>query len=502
MANWLMRKIKGAAYDAGEQSRNRRDLRMFSRTAPRDEDRLVTNYSRQLARARCHDLRRNNPVVAGIGDRFSDYVVHHGVKPQSQTSSAEWNKRADDWFINWSQIADARERLTLDEMCRLNVTSRLFDGEIFHLLLDSGKIMPVESERCRAPRGTYELPLGYDGVRIDSLGRVTNFCFHGRDRMGCFDGEHAEQWYSANDVLHVARPWRFDSIRPMPELSPIANVIADMQELNNATLNTSKLQAMIALIINKTGGAANPAFGLRTANGSTKLPGYADLRRVDNLMVMEGEHGDQMSGLDLKSPGSQYTPFMKLQLQWIGACLGLPYEFVMMVFEGTSFSGSKALMMQAGRTVENWQFWLVDNFLQPLRTWRIAKAIKEGRLPPAPVDERGVSEWYKCQWQPPPMDWIDPQGQLQTDMQEYIIGATDLATIGRRRGKSWELVAVNKARELRRLDEIAKLEGPANCKASDLSFFQIPGQTKDAQPDKAKSAPANEKSEKKDEDNV
>ena len=478
--SWLMRKIKGAAYDAGEQSRNRRDLRMFSRTAPRDEDRLVTNYSRQLARARCHDLRRNNPVVAGIGDRFADYVVHHGIRPQANTSNPEWNKRADDWFNNWAEIADARERLTLDEMCRLNVAARLFDGEIFHLLLSSGKLMPVESERCRAPRGTYELPLGFDGVRLDSLGRVQAFCFHGRDRMGCFDGEHDEQWYAANDVIHVARPWRFDSIRPMPELSPIANTLADMAELNNATLNTSKLQAMIGLIINKNGGAANPAFGLRTANGSTKLPGYAELRRIENLMVMEGEHGDEVKGLDLKSPGSNYTPFMKLQLQWIGACLGLPYEFVMMVFEGTSFSGSKALMMQAGRTVENWQFWLVDNFLQPTRTWRIAKAIKEGRLPLAPVDERGVSEWYKCIWQPPPMDWIDPHGQMQTDMQEYLIGATDLATIGRRRGKAWEQVAISKARELKRLDEIARREGPKDCKRSDLSFFQIPGQTKDA----------------------
>jgi lambda family phage portal protein len=488
MFDWL-KKSKAATYDAGEQSRNRRDLRMFGRTAPRDEDRLVTNYSRQLARARCHDLRRNNPVVAGIGDRFADYVVHHGVRPQSQTSDEGWNKQADDWFNNWAQIADARERLTLDEICRLTVTSRLFDGECFHLLLDSGKIMPVESERCRQPKGEYSLPLGFDGIQLDKLGRVRKFCLHGRDRMGCFDGEHDFQWYDAQDVLHVARPWRFDSIRPMPELSPIANVIADMQELNNATLNTSKLQAMIGLIINKVGGAANPAFGFRTANGSTKLPGYPDLRRVDNLMVLEGEPGDTVQGLDLKTPGNNYTPFMKLQLQWIGACLGLPYEFVMMVFEGTSFSGSKALMMQAGRTVENWQFWLVDNFLQPLRTWRIAKAIKEGRLPPAPVDERGVSEWYKCTWQPPPMDWIDPQGQMQTDMQEYIIGATDLATIGRRRGKCYKQVAINKARELADLDAIAKHYG---CKRDELSFFQIPGQTK-GQPAEEKPAKPDKK---------
>ena len=474
---WIMRRVKGASYDAGEQSRNRRDLRMFARTAPRDEDRLVTDYSRQLARARCHDLRRNNPIVAGIGDRFADYVVHTGIRPQAQTSSAGWNSEAEAWFENWVPVADARERLTLDEMCRMCVTERLFSGETFFLLMDNGTLMPVESERCRAPKGTYDLPLGYDGVDVDKIGRVIRFCLHGRDRMGVFSGPHDEQWYSANDVFHVARPWRFDSIRPMPELSPVANVLADMQELNNATLNTAKLQAMVALIINKAGGASNPAFGFRTANGSTKLPGYPDLRRVDNLMVLEGEHGDTLQGLHSTQPGNQYDPFMKLQLQLIGAAIGLPSEFVMMAFERVSFSGSKAALMQAARTIENWQGWMIDNFLQPTWNWRIAKAIKAGVLPKAPVDKNGVNEWWKVQWQPPPMDWVDPQGQLQTDMQEYMIGAADLASIGRRRGKDWQQVATNKARELKRLDEIAKAEGPKDCKRSDLSFFQIPGQT-------------------------
>ena len=471
------RMIKGASYDSGEQSRNRRDLRMFARTAPRDEDRLITDYSRQLARARCHDLRRNNPIVAGIGDRFADYVVHTGIRPQAQSSDPDWNKEAEAWFDNWVPTADCRERLTLDEMSRMCVTERLFSGELVFLLMDNGTLMPVEAERIRAPKGTYELPLGFDGVRLDKIGRVTGYCIHGRDRMGVFSGPHDEQWYSSNDLIHVARPWRPDSIRPMPELSPVANTLADMAELNNATLNTAKLQAMVGLIINKLGGASNPNFGFRTANGSTKLPGYPDLRRVDNLMVLEGDHGDTLSGLHSTAPGSQYDPFMKFQLQLIGAAIGLPSEFVMMAFERVSFSGSKAALMQAARTIENWQFWMIDNFLQPTWNWRIAKAIKDRVLPKAPVDKNGVNEWWKVEWQPPAMDWVDPQGQLQTDMQEYMIGAADLASIGRRRGKDWQQVAINKARELKRLDEIAKEEGPKDCTRANLSFFQIPGQT-------------------------
>jgi capsid protein len=357
--------------------------------------------------------------------------------------------------------------------------------------------MPFEAERCRNPKttATENEARAADGIRVDSLGRVRAYCLHGRDRAGLFDGEHEARWYDAQDVIHVARPWRYDSIRPMPELSPIANVIADMQELNTATLATTKLQAMVGLIINKLGGAANPNFGFRTANGTTKTAGYPDLRRVENMMILEGEQGDTIQGLDLKSPGNNYAPFMKLQLQWIGACLGLPYEFVMMVFEGTSFSGSKALMTQAGRTVENWQFWLIDNFLQPLRTWRIAKAIKEGRLPPAPVDARGVSEWYKCTWQPPPMDWIDPVGQMQTDIQEYMIGAIDLATITRRRGRLWRQVALSKAREIAELDAIAKENGISRA---DLSSFQVPGGAPaKAEPASAKAEPASEKAEEK-----
>jgi hypothetical protein len=86
------------------------------------------------------------------------------------------------------------------------------------------------------------------------------------------------------------------------------------------------------------------------------------------------------------------------------------------------------------------------------------------------------------------MDWIDPAGQMQTDMQEYLIGATDLATIARRRGRSWRQVAESKAREIAELEAIAKANGVSRA---ELSSFQVPGGAP------AKTEPASAKAEDK-----
>jgi capsid protein len=109
----------------------------------------------------------------------------------------------------------------------------------------------------------------------------------------------------------------------------------------------------------------------------------------------------------------------------------------------------------------------------PVISWRVAKAIRDRELPPAPV-VNGKSEFAKWEWQRPGVEWIDPQNAIQTEMQEVRIGASDMFAVCSRRGRDAENTARNNARYLKMLDRVGAEEGVDPAR---LHNIQIPGQT-------------------------
>jgi capsid protein len=146
----------------------------------------------------------------------------------------------------------------------------------------------------------------------------------------------------------------------------------------------------------------------------------------------------------------------------------------LLYFGGGNFASSKASLLQAYKTIETWQAWLESEFLLPVTIWRIAKAVADRELDPAPVDADGVSELGRWEWQRPGVEWIDPQNAIQTEMQEVRIGASDMYAVCARRGRDAEETARKKARYFKMLERVGLEEGVDPARLHDI---QIPGQT-------------------------
>jgi hypothetical protein len=118
--------------------------------------------------------------------------------------------------------------------------------------------------------------------------------------------------------------------------------------------------------------------------------------------------------------------------------------------------------------------------LQPVWNWRIAKAIKEGQLPPAPVDARGVSEWYKVRWQTPEFGWVDPQSENQGHILAINAGASSLTEWCGKRGRDAEDVLREKGADINNAiiiaDEINKANPGAAVTWRDMITTNLPGQ--------------------------
>ena len=475
--NWTTGNGWGA-YDAGKSTRHRTTKAGYVSFSS-DEDTAVTQTGRENIRLECRDLRRNNAVVAGICERFADNVVGSGITPQAKTSNPEWNAKAEAFFGEWAKIADYRQRLNLWDIQRLIVQSRLTDGETGFVLVKNGQLQPVEAERIRQPDpGAAGI---IDGVAVNANGIRTGYYIHNRDpQSGMFTGKDFTL-VPASDFKHCMRAIRFDQVRGIPELAPVVNAIKDLGDYVDATLEKARGEAKRFYTVENAAGAPTTLADRLEAGAD----GSTTLQKVESGEIHYLRTGEKLNNVGSDTPGDNFDPFTERVLRMIGSALGLPYEFVLLDFSEGSFSSSRAALLQTYRTFQNWQAWIINGFLQPVWNWRIAKAIKDGQLDPAPIDWRGVSEWYKVQWQVPEFGWVDPQAEAQSNTIEISSGVSSLTQWARKKGFDAEEMLKEKGRDIAnavRISAEINAEYPGvNITWKDLITLGIPGQVTSAQ---------------------
>jgi lambda family phage portal protein len=461
-------------YDAGERSnRSRKDLGWGRRSA-RDEDSMVGDSSREMIRQRCADLRRNNAIVAGVCNRIASFVVGTGVIPQAKTKDPKWNKAAEQWWGEYSKVCDVRQRQNMRQLQWMATSLRPTHGGLYFNLLDNGQTQPIECERILQPQKESDRKNCVEGVRVDpGTGIALAYCIHSRDKDGTFTGPHSETWVRRENMVPVISPaWRADQVREIPDLAPVVPHLQDIHEMNQYTLNTAKAQSGYVGFLKKQGG-----LGMNSMpRGSVASPtvGQRQIFRQDWGQVLEGQPGDD---LDLKvspTPGTQHIPYMQMQLGFCAAALDFPYEFLTLDFSKADYSRFKGILLWVNKTCRPWRCWLNESMNQRLWNWRIAKAIKSGALPPAPTDDRMVSEWYKVEWQAPEEPWVDRQEANQADMMEWQMGLGTVSDMVKRRGRDLEDVLREKAANIRLSYDIEK---EFKLPEGTLIKAQIPGQT-------------------------
>lgn len=464
-------------YDAGERNRVRKDLG-WQRSSPRDEDSLVTaDGTRELMRLEANNLRRNNSVVAGCCDRLQTFVIGAGITPQAETSSDDWNTAAEQYFGEWEKVCDYRQRLRLHDIRNMAVGLRPTHGGIYIELVDNGQIALVEAERIRDPQDP-KARTGYvDGVKMaGNSGVIEGYMVHSRDPSGGFGAKHQERFVPRANMIPVVNPsWRPDQVREIPMLAAVVPVLKDLHEMNNYTLWSAKYQAQNVGALKKNGGPGANAGPRGSSTASTV--GQRQTFKTEWGMFYELFPNEDVINLSSNIPNVQHIPYLQWQLTLASQALGVPYEFFTLDFSKADFSRMKSVLMFVNHALRPWRRWLAESQDQRIWNWRIAKAIKDGDLPPAPTELRNgvrVSEWWKVRWQAPEELWLDRQETNQADILEWQAGLITHAELAGRRGKHSETVLRAKAKEMKRIEQIEKEE---KLPPGSLVKLQIPGQT-------------------------
>lgn len=468
-------------YDAAEDSRMRNHL-AWNRALPLDEDNLIGSGDRQTIRLECRDLWRNNEIVRGAVDRFTAYAVWTGIYPQPQTSSTDWNKATASW---WEQIyvptADYRQLNGVDliSLQRLTISHRILDGDCGFILLDNGQLQAIEADRITTPQELNTDKNIVEGVRRTTTGLVLGYYVCNRNGQGTID-KTKYAYIRRENFVHCFNPIRIDQIRGISDLAPAINKLRDYDETDKYVLNKIKLDAMQQFKRKTESGLPNER--MRGSYTKTGTDGK------DAERVSKSEQGtthwlrpnEEMDAFESKTPNGEYVPYLKHELQAIACCLNISYEILMLIFTEGSFSSQRAALIHNRHTFMEWHDWVSCSFMNRIYNWRIAKAINNRELPPAPVDTRGISEWWKKSWSLPHFDWVDPEKQARADKERYNMGTDSITSIVNSMGRDRDEVFAEKADDIgeaiRQSEIINKANPGANVTWREMIQTGVPGQ--------------------------
>lgn len=467
-------KVFGRGYDAGESSHVRQDLG-WGRSQPCDEHNMVgVDGTRELINLKAIDLKRNG-ADNGVCDRIALFAIgNSGLRPQALTSDDTWNEASEDWWnYQYSPACDSRGRLSMWQMQWQAVSLRPTMGGVYWQLLSDGTIRPVETERIRQPNKKENQAGCSDGVKVDPLtGRILGYWVHARTDDGTFSQAKEGVFVKAENMIPVCKPpWRPDQVREIADFASTVPRIQDLAEANKYTLNTMKAQSKLFAWLSTAG--SGPLGGSRNAN-PTNTVNQRKTFQLDALEVMHLNQGEQLQMGSSPTPSSTHIPYMQMQAGLAAAGINYPYEFYTYDFSKCDFSRMVAVCGLINKSSEVWQTWLAEA-LTKLWVWRIAMAIRDKDLPPAPLAKNGKSEWMLIDWQAPEGLTVDRQKEIQADTLEFQMRQNSMSSVARRRGKDYSDVLRQQARDWKLEERIAKEEGVP----SDIIHpkAQIPGQT-------------------------
>ena len=258
--------------------------------------------------------------------------------------------------------------------------------------------------------GSYLIGVGarYSGVWIDRIGTQS-----GRRR-----------------ILHHFRQLRPEQPRGVPYLAPVIEAIKQLGRYTEAEIQAAVVSAFFTMVVEtENGSSPAPIFG------STEAAVAADPEiAMAPAAVIGLAKGEKASFANPTRPNTAFGPFVESILTQIGVGLSIPRELLIKQFN-SSFSASKAALLDAWMWFRGQRTWLARSFCQPVyETW-MAEAVSIGRIPAPGFFTDPLMRWAytRAAWHGDSMGSINPKDEVAA-----YLAAVDGRLMTRERAE-WEL---------------------------------------------------------------
>lgn len=460
-------------YQAAQDNRNTYGMAQ----APISPDSLTSRTMRKL-RARS----RQESAINDFARRFLQLLDSNIVGPRGHVLRGQFlnsdgkldglaNTTIEDAWETWG------ERCTIDglpflDVQSLTVRTTAVDGELFvreiinprastaaelyRLELVDPELLSVDDNR--------ELSNGHQvrqGLEFNRAGLVVAYWFldvdPGTDYLGQgYQGREAVR-VPADQVHHIHNPERVGQHRGLPWTSTSLLRLAVLEGMEDAALIAARVGASKVGVFTREHGAQQ--FQGEGGNVST------------GELFMEAEAGSftelppgvQLNSWDPTYPSGEFGPFTKAVLRGIASGLGVPYTSLSSDLEGVNYSSIRAGMLEARDIYKRQQEWLASRLLRPVyRRWLSVNLAAGTLVLPTgnALPLRKLDKFQRVEFQPPRWEWVDPLKETQAQDIAIARGTMTESEAIRRGGRDPEAVWQERARELKRKQELGLPLGP------------------------------------------
>lgn len=425
-----------------------------------------------VLRARSADLERNEPLATGGINTIVTTTVGIGLRATSmidaeflglsEVEADAWEREADRiWeYVSDSKRLDVAGRYTFGQLQELALRAQLVRGDAFAVRrwrenagdLVATKVMLFEGDRVSNPVGRINASTFIEGVELDRDGRHLRYYVrdeHPGDSPVFSDWKPVDVYGKESGdlrALHISRALRPGQVRGIPVLAPVIELLKQLGRYTEAELMAAVISSFFTVFVKTQAGEDTGLLPDMTPTDAESLAAGAqtptDTRDVNMGpgQVVSLLNGEDVTFADPGRPNAQFDPFVLAILRQIGVALELPFEFLVKHFT-SSYSASRAALLEAWRSVLTRRSWLVADFCQPVREWVIEEAILRGHLKAPGFFENPLirAAYLHAEWTGPSMGQLNPVQEVEAAAKRVDNGfSTRAEETAQLTGGSWE----------------------------------------------------------------
>lgn len=370
-----------------------------------------TRYDIETIRAESQRLGRENPIAQGIISRLTDFVVGDGWNFDSRDPQRAGEVNAA-WWQFWSR-PDVRGIDSGAELERKLVAQVMEDGAAL-ILWTGSRIQIIAADRVWAQSDTNPDNGNRieSGIELDAAGRIVAYWVRDVDASGQFYA-YTSRRIDARDCYYYSIRRRADQTVGVPPLQACFAMLHRIGDVLDSEAAAWQLLSRIAIAVNRKDGPL-------LAQAETTDPAASGMPRIqtfDEAMIVHGQPGDTVTGIERNIPGANFENSIKTFLRLMGLPLGLSLEFVLMIWSDTNYSSGRASTRQVQRAMQPFIVGLAGMFEWLFDRW-FAAQIGAGVLPLGTSDAHAFAA--------PPYKLIDDEKDVRAKRDRMAAGLSTL----------------------------------------------------------------------------
>lgn len=489
-------------------SRGRRQLAEWSVPSGADPDDIaVTDYP--LLRDRSRDLHRNSPIARGAFNVEMANVIGTGLKLSARIDeklamitreqATELETMLEREFAIWasSTFCDIERRRNFYSQQTLAYAETMIGGDVGVVLPSINherEGMPyrlttqlINAERISNPDWEQDSRNMIQGIEKDDNGAP--IAMHVADKMTISMRDAREvKWQrfafrspgGRNNALHVARTFQIGQTRGEMYLAPIIEPLKMLERWTEAELMATVISSMLTVFLkteSQAGFAPMEGLGQPVQANRPTEEGF----KLGSGAILELGTGEEVQVVDPKRPNSNYEAFFLSIVKQIAMALDMPFEILLRYFN-SSYSASRAAMLEAWRSFVTRRVWFAGAFCQPVYENFVMEAVALGRVNIPGffgMDYIQRSAYLGAEWTGPARGMIDETKEVEAAFARVEKNFSTMADeVMLLTGKDWEDVLTQRLREKEKLKELGMEEPKSEAAAKEEGEKEGEGEKK------------------------